>query len=88
MTGGQGGTAHNGTSNGNNGGLTMSEGVAVTHERMRRWILPRSFGIPYAEELLAWVNEAFRNDIKKLPTANTSSYKNGKTFKTFWTSYL
>lgn len=88
MTGGKGGHAHGGTWNGDNGKLTMSDGVTVTQERMLRWVLPSSFGIPYAEELSAWAISGIQNNNTKLPTANTSTYKNGKTYKEFWTTYL
>ena len=54
MTGGNGGQAHGGTSDGRDGSLTRHDGVVVAKERMLRWVLPNAFGIPYANELSAW----------------------------------
>ena len=88
MTGGNGGQAHGGTHDGRNGGLTRHDGVDVVKERMLRWVLPNAFGIPYANELSAWAISGIKNNNTKLPTSNTNTYKNGKTYKQFWTAYL
>lgn len=88
MSGGQGGKAHSGTYDGSDGQLSRHDNVAVTHDRMLRWVLPSSFGIPYADELSAWAISGLQNNNTKLPTANTSTYKNGKTYAQFWTTYL
>ena len=88
MTGGNGGQAHGGTSDGRDGSLTRHDGVDVVKERMLRWVLPNAFGIPYANELSAWAISGIQANNTKLPTSNTNTYKNGKTYKEFWTTYL
>ena len=88
MTGGNGGQAHGGTYDGRDGDLTRHDGVDVVKERMLRWVLPNAFGIPYANELSTWAISGIQNNNTKLPTSNTNTYKNGKTYEQFWTEYL